>query len=177
MRRILLLDDEINVLHALSRQLRNCFTGIDLQIEIFTDPEQALLRSGETTFDVVISDFRMPAINGVDFLKTMKGIQPDAVRLVLSASTEFGTVMSAVNQAEVFRYIAKPWQEAELKESIELAFARHDQNVRDQGAADELRDTRRDLSLQELEAQRLEAEEPGITKVKWTPDGSVRLDD
>jgi two-component system, probable response regulator PhcQ len=177
MRRILLLDDEINVLHALSRQLRNCFTGIDLQIEIFTDPEQALLRSGETTFDVVISDFRMPAINGVDFLKTMKGIQPDAVRLVLSASTEFGTVMSAVNQAEVFRYIAKPWQEAELKESIELAFARHDQNVRDQGAADELRDTRRDLSLQELEAQRLEAEEPGITKVKWNPDGSVRLDD
>jgi response regulator RpfG family c-di-GMP phosphodiesterase len=99
------------------------------------------------------------------------------VRLVLSASTEFGTVMSAVNQAEVFRYIAKPWQEAELKESIELAFARHDQNVRDQGAADELRDTRRDLSLQELEAQRLEAEEPGITKVKWNPDGSVRLDD
>jgi DNA-binding NtrC family response regulator len=177
MRRILLLDDEINVLHALSRQLRNCFTGIDLQIEIFTDPEQALLRSGETTFDVVISDFRMPAINGVDFLKTMKGIQPDAVRLVLSASTEFGTVMSAVNQAEVFRYIAKPWQEAELKESIELAFARHDQNVREQGAADELRDTRRDLSLQELEAQRLEAEEPGITKVKWNPDGSVRLDD
>jgi two-component system, probable response regulator PhcQ len=177
MRRILLLDDEINVLHALSRQLRNCFTGIDLQIEIFTDPEQALLRSGETTFDVVISDFRMPAINGVDFLKTMKGIQPDAVRLVLSASTEFGTVMSAVNQAEVFRYIAKPWQEAELKESIELAFARHDQNVRDQGAADELRDTQRDLSLQELEAQRLEAEEPGITKVKWNPDGSVRLDD
>jgi DNA-binding NtrC family response regulator len=177
MRRILLLDDEINVLHALSRQLRNCFTGIDLQIEIFTDPEQALLRSGETTFDVVISDFRMPAINGVDFLKTMKGIQPDAVRLVLSASTEFGTVMSAVNQAEVFRYIAKPWQEAELKESIELAFARHDQNVRDQGGADELRDTRRDLSLQELEAQRLEAEEPGITKVKWNPDGSVRLDD
>jgi len=177
MRRILLLDDEINVLHALSRQLRNCFAGIDVQIEIFTDPEQALLRSGETTFDVVVSDYRMPAINGVDFLKTMKGIQPDAVRLVLSASTEFDAIMNAVNQAEVFRYIAKPWQEAELKETIELAFERHDQAVRDMGLDDDSRAPRRDLSLQELEAQRLEAEEPGITKVKWGPDGSVRLDE
>jgi DNA-binding NtrC family response regulator len=177
MRRILLLDDEINVLHALSRQLRNCFTGIDLQIEIFTDPEQALLRSGETAFDVVISDYRMPAINGVDFLKTMKGIQPDAVRLVLSASTEFDAIMNAVNQAEVFRYIAKPWQEAELQESLQLAFERHDQIVKEMGVADESRALRGDLSSQELEAQRLEAEEPGITKVKWGPDGSVRLED
>jgi DNA-binding NtrC family response regulator len=175
MRRILLLDDEINVLHALSRQLRNCFAGIDVQIEIFTDPEQALLRSGETTFDVVVSDYRMPAINGVDFLKTMKGIQPDAVRLVLSASTEFDAIMNAVNQAEVFRYIAKPWQEAELKETIELAFERHDQTIKNINLDDESRAPRRDLTLQELEAQRLEAEEPGITKVKWGPDGSVRL--
>jgi DNA-binding NtrC family response regulator len=177
MRRILLLDDEVNVLRALSRLLRNCFADIDLQIEVFSDPEQALLRSGETVFDVVISDYRMPAINGVDFLKTMKGIQPDAVRLVLSASTEFEAIMNAVNQAEVFRYIAKPWQEVELKEIVQLAFERHDQAVKDGGLADESRAPRRDLSAQELEAQRLEAEEPGITKVKWGPDGSVRLDE
>ncbi|MDB5729080.1 MAG: signal transduction response regulator receiver domain protein, partial [Noviherbaspirillum sp.] len=55
MRRILLLDDEINVLHALMRTLRSCFSGKDLSVEIFTEPEQALLRSGEVAFDVVIS--------------------------------------------------------------------------------------------------------------------------
>lgn len=176
MRRLLLLDDEINVLNALQRTLRQCFPAEDLRIESFTDPEQALLRSGEMLFDVVVSDYRMPAMNGVDFLKMIKGIQPDAVRLVLSASTEFTTVMEAVNQAEVFRYIAKPWQVEELTRTLELAFARRDQALEAQRLADEARAQRGELTQQELEARRLEAEEPGITKVKWGEDGSVQLD-
>jgi DNA-binding NtrC family response regulator len=176
MKRILLLDDEINVLNALQRTLRQCFPGDELRIESFTDPEQALLRSGEIPFDVVISDYRMPAMNGVDFLRMIKGIQPDAVRLVLSASTEFNTVMQAVNQAEVFRYIAKPWQADELTRTLELAFARRDQTREEHRLADEARAKRGELSQQELEARRLEAEEPGITKVNWGKDGSVQLE-
>ena len=58
MRRILLIDDEINVLHALQRALRGCLPVDQLQIEIFTDPEQALLRCGETDFDVAVADYR-----------------------------------------------------------------------------------------------------------------------
>ena len=115
MRRLLLLDDEINVLHALQRTLRQCFPAEDLRIEIFTEPEQALLRSGEVPFDIVVSDYRMPEMNGVDFLRAIKGIQPAAVRLLLSASTEFDMVINAINQAAVFRYIAKPWLVEELK--------------------------------------------------------------
>jgi two-component system probable response regulator PhcQ len=176
MRRLLLLDDEINVLHALQRTLRQCFPIDDLRTEIFTDPEHALLRSAEVAFDVVVSDYRMPTMNGVDFLKMIKGIQPNAVRLVLSASTEFETVMSAINQAEVFRYIAKPWDADELKKAFELAFVRRDQAIEDRRLADELRAKRGELTPQEIEEKRLEAEEPGITKVKWGADGSVYLD-
>jgi DNA-binding NtrC family response regulator len=176
MRRFLLLDDEINVLHAMRRVLRSCFSGDDLRIEIFTDPEQALLRAGEVAFDIVISDYRMPGMNGVDFLSMVKGIQPDAVRLLLSASTEFETVMSAVNRAEVFRYIAKPWQPEDIKTALELALARRDQIAADQQLADELRVQRGQLTPQEIESKRLEAEEPGITKVNWGPDGSVHLE-
>lgn len=175
MRRILLLDDEINVLNALQRALRQCFHG-DLRIEVFTDPEQALLRSAEVPFDVVISDLRMPALNGVDFLQAFKGIQPDAIRLMLSASTEFDAVMKAVNQAEVFRYIAKPWQIEHLKETLELAFVRRDEAVETRRITDEARARRGELTPQELEARRLEAEEPGITRVKWGEDGSVYLE-
>lgn len=175
MRRLLILDDEINVLNALQRTLRQCFPVAEMKVEIFTDPEAALLRTGETAFDIVISDYRMPSMNGIDFLRTVKGIQPDAVRLILSASTEFNTVMDAVNQAEVFRYIAKPWQADELKETLELAFSRRDKAIEDQRLADELRAKRGELTPQELEARRLEAEEPGITKVNWGPDGSVHL--
>jgi two-component system probable response regulator PhcQ len=176
MRRFLLLDDEINILHALQRTLRQCLPAGDLRIEIFTEPEQALQRSVEVPFDVVVSDYRMPTMNGIDFLKMIKGIQPDAIRLVLSASTEFDTVMNAINQAEVFRFIAKPWQPDDLKNICELAFARRDQMIEDRRLADELRAKRGQLTPQELEAKRLEAEEPGIMNVKWGADGSVHLD-
>lgn len=176
MRQILLLDDEANVLNALQRTLRQCFPADDLRIETFTDPEQALLRSGEIEFDLIVSDYRMPGMNGVEFLKTAKGIQPDAVRLALSASTEFETVMQAINEAEVFRYVAKPWQTDDLKKTFDAAFLRRDQILEDRRLAEELRAKRGELSPQELEARRLEAEEPGITKVKWGEDGSVQLD-
>lgn len=176
MRRVLLLDDEINVLHALQRALRGCLSDEELQVESFTDPELALLRCGEVDFDVAVADYRMPSMNGVDFLKMVKGIQPDAVRLVLSASTEFETVLKAVNQAEVFRYIAKPWQPDELSGALRLAFARRDQALAERRLLERERQKASEPTPQELEAQRLEAEEPGITKVNWGPDGSVRLD-
>lgn len=176
MRRLLLLDDEPNVLQALQRALRQCFPAGDLAVETFTDPERALLRCGEQAFDVVVSDYRMPGFNGVDFLRMVKGIQPEAIRVVLSASTEFDTVMKAVNQAEVFRYIPKPWQPEDLTNTLSLAFARHDEIVEERRLAEEQRQKRAEPSPQEREAQRLEAEEPGITKVNWGPDGSVHLD-
>lgn len=176
MRRLLLLDDEDNVLQALRRALRQGFAGQELVIETFTDPEQALLRSGVAAFDVVVSDLRMPGISGIDFLKMIKGTQPEAVRLVLSGSTDFETVMQAVNQAEVFRYIPKPWRDAELMATLSAAFARHDQILEDRRLADLLRPEHGELTPQELEARLLEADEPGITKVKWGADGSVYLD-
>ena len=176
MRRILLLDDEANVLHALQRALRQCLDASDVRFETFTDPEAALLRSGEVAFDVVLSDYRMPGMNGAEFLEAVKRIQPEAVRLILSASTEFDAVMNAVNRGEVFRYIAKPWQAADLKTTFDMAFARRDQAVEERRLADEARARHGELTPQELEARRLEEEEPGIMKVNWGPDGSVHLD-
>jgi len=115
-------------------------------------------------------------MHGVDFLKAVKVIQPDAVRLMLSAFAEFGAVVNAVNEAEVFRYIAKPWQADELEEIIKLALARRMQIMEDRHLADEVRTQRGALTPQELEAKRLEEENPGITKVNWGPDGSVHLE-
>ncbi len=175
MRRFLLVDDEINVLHALKRTLRQFPSNEEWHIEIFTEPQQALARCSEIAFDIVISDYRMPAMNGVEFLKTVKTLQQDAVRLVLSASTEFDTLLDAINLAEVFRYIAKPWQADDLQEVIKLALARHDQAVEDLRLFDELRVQMGVITPQECEARRLEAEEPGITQVNWGPDGSVIL--
>ena len=140
-----------------------------MELETFTDPEQALLRCGERDFDVVMSDHHMPAFSGVDFLSMLRRIQPLAVRVVLSASTEAAVVLKAVNQAEVFRYLAKPWSDADIQQVLELAFERAAQLRAQAGATD------RSLSPQEQESRRLEREEPGITKVNWRPDGGIDL--
>lgn len=169
MRRIMLVDDEVHVLNALQRTMRPFLQEYDVEIEAFSDPEQAMLRCVEVSFDIVMSDYRMPGLTGADFLQMVKGIQPDAVRLMLSASTEFAEVSNAINRAEVFRYVAKPWESDELKKIFLLAFERHDEALR-------VRPPVSTMSPQELEAHRLEVEEPGITKVRRDENGAVYLD-
>ncbi|MGE5623278.1 MAG: response regulator [Bacillota bacterium] len=176
MRRILLVDDELHVLHALQRILRQQLQGKDVKCELFTEPQKALERCAEgIVFDIVISDYRMPEINGVDFLKMVKLMQPDAVRLMLSASSDVQAVINAVNEAEVFRYILKPWQTEDLENTIRLSLAHRDKMLEERRLADQARVQRGDMTPQELEAKRLEEQEPGITKVNWGPDGSVIL--
>lgn len=176
MRRFLLVDDEINILQALQRTLRQKFRDEECMMELHTDPQQALQRIDKVVFDCVIADFLMPQMNGVDFLEQVRDAQPDAIRLMLSASDNFDTIMNAINRAEVFRYISKPWNAAELEEIIRLSLERRDKVMENRRLADELRMQRGALTPQEFETRRLEEEEPGITKVHWGPDGSVMLD-
>lgn len=165
MRRILILDDEEAVLNALQRALRLAFSAAEVQVEAFVEPEAALLRVGEQDFDVVVTDLRMPGLTGADVLQVIKGLQPDAVRIVLSASTERSDIVAAVHRAEVFRYLAKPWQSRELVATLHAAFEYRDARMR----------VRTQSSAHELELLRLEREEPGITHVDWDEDGNVRL--
>ena len=124
MKRLLLLDDEPNVLHALQRTIQQFRSTTELRIEAFSDPAQALVRAVEVEFDVVISDYQMPQMDGIEFLRRLRQLQPDAVRLILSASTDFDTVMRAVNEVEILRFIPKPWQQSDLEEAISLALTR-----------------------------------------------------
>jgi len=161
MRRMLVLDDEPAVLAALRRSLRAAFPDQPVEIESFDDPEAALLRAGEQDFDVVISDYRMPGLNGADVLQMMKGLQPRAVRIVLSASTASADILDSVNRAEVFRFLSKPWKHDELVATVRSAFAR--------------RATLDAAEGQSCALLALEREEPGITLVDRDEHGNVRL--
>lgn len=174
--RLLLVDDEVNVLNALVRALRLEFAAGALQIETFSDPFKALERCCECDFDIVISDQRMPGMTGVEFLHALKEVAPSTVRMMLSASTEFSTVASAISEAHVFRYIPKPWSGADLQQNISAAISHRAVLVREQQLADQ---QRRLIEAQqsdtEREAAELEEEEPGITRVNWGPNGEVIL--
>ncbi len=175
-RQLLLVDDETNVLNALVRALRQQRPAGEMRIEAFTNPFEALQRCCEVDFDVVISDFRMPEMTGVEFLFNLKEIAPATVRMILSASTEFENVSSAISNAKVFRYIPKPWQIEDLQHNIDLALAERDALLEAERLA---REERARAAQQEdpqaREARLLEEESPGLTQVKWGPNGEIIL--
>ncbi|MBL0169073.1 MAG: response regulator [Propionivibrio sp.] len=177
MLRIMLVDDESNVTRALRRTLTRALQGESFAIETFDDPRLALERAGEVDFALVLSDYRMPPMDGVEFLKRFRIMQPDAVRLILSASSDVEALLAAINQAGAFRYILKPWDDTDLVYIVREALLAFKEQSANRRLADEACAREMEMSPEERERQRLEAEEPGITKVRWGSAGEVLLDD
>lgn len=172
MNKVMIVDDELGVLKALKRSLRR--EGWVLMT--YTDPEQALAVASIETIDLVISDYRMPIMNGVTFLKEFKAIQPDCFRVVLSGQADMDAVLQAINEAEIYRFVTKPWNDAELKVTIERALNHREMLLENRRLADLVRKQKVQLDYQKTELDRLEAECPGITQVNWDTDGSIILD-
>lgn len=182
MYRIMLVDDEENILNALRRLLTAtpCVCdGIEYKIRVdsFSSADEALQFARHNAVDLVLSDYRMPRKDGVTFLKEFKEIQPNAARLILSGYADLNAVIGAINEAQIYRFINKPWNDYELVSSIAQALAHRDLALENQRLADRARVENGAMTPQELERKRLEEQEPGITRVNWGPDGSVILDE
>lgn len=182
MSRILVLDDETPILNALRRLLTRapCMAGdtvYSLHVDCFTSPAAALVQAGAVSYDLVLCDYRMPEMDGVQFLKAFRAMQPDCARLILSGYADLDGLIAAINDAGISRFLAKPWNDYELLAAIGQALALRDLTLENQRLADEMRLALGRITPQEAERRRLEAEEPGITRVTWGPDGSVMLDE
>ena len=102
--RILLVDDDPLLLAGLKRQLRRQF-----HIDTAPGGTEALQMVAEgEPYTVVVSDFRMPGMNGIDLLARIKVLQPDTVRMMLTGSTDLATAVSAVNEGHIFQFHLKP---------------------------------------------------------------------
>jgi DNA-binding NtrC family response regulator len=121
MRKILLVDDEQNVLNALQRELRDHY-----EIETFINPVSALERCKETQFDLVISDYKMPEMSGLEFLKRFGPLQHNSSRLVLSGEADMEALIRTINETHIYRFIEKPWNSHELLSGIQQALAYRD---------------------------------------------------
>lgn len=170
MARLLIVDDESDILKALRRELH----GSDWIIESFESPSQALAAVTEKDFDVVMSDFRMPEMSGVDFLTQVRAIKPSATRIILSGYTDADAVLDSVNQAGIFKYLVKPWKTEELVEALDAARALAEQLARRRGDLNEDSETNRRRLRQEL-LSKLEQEEPGLTQVDFSPNNTIWL--
>ena len=182
MSRILIVDDEESILKALKRvlSLTPCRAGqktYKLTVDVLSSPKLALEKASCTAYDLVLSDYRMPVMDGVQFLKALRQIQPDAARMILSGYADLNGLIGAINEAGISRFISKPWNDYELVSAIGQALALREATLENQRLADQARLAAGTLSAQEIELKRLEAEEPGITHVVWDSDGSVLIDE
>lgn len=144
---LLVVDDEPEVLHSVHDLFR-------LDYHVLTCEQGAeavrVLESLEE-IHVVLSDQRMPGMTGVDVLRHARRLRPDATRLLFTAHADVKAVVDAINQGNVFRYVAKPWEPDELQTVVRQAVEHHVLLADRARLLDELRETNRRL----VEADRL----------------------
>lgn len=159
---ILIVDDEEFVRNALSRALRS----EDFDIRTADGPKAGWDAMVERPADIVMSDFKMPRMSGLEFLRRVREEFPDTIRIMLTGHADVETVIDAVNTSEIYRFMTKPWADDELKLVLRLASAH----------LDSMRENRRLLEVVTKQAaliQEVEARHPGITRIARDASGAV----
>lgn len=166
MTRIMLVDDEENIVRALRRSLR----GLGFEICTHTNPHEALRDLQSRDFSVIISDYRMPEISGVSFLEYCKFRQPDTVRIILSAYADKDSMLEAVNTAEIFRFMTKPWDDMELQVTVREAVEKYD-------LIREARKLREIVARQRSTLEELEQKHPDLVTVERDWNNAIVLEE
>lgn len=162
MARILVVDDDGLVLTAMSRILE----GEGHTILTHADPLKA---AEERDFDVVISDFLMPNLNGIELLGVYKETVPDCVRLLLTAASDFKIALDAVNRGEVYRLLPKPWNVPELLSIVRQSVEFHRMRQENQRLARAL-----EVKNQELQGVNQNLERLVVERTDGLLDGMIR---
>lgn len=118
--KVLMVDDEGGVLNAYQRLLRN--EAFDLMLT--TSPEEALQKVQGGGVAVVLSDQRMPGMEGAQLLEKIREISPDTVRIIMTGYADTQAAIDAINRGAVYRFLTKPWNDDELRATMRQAVAR-----------------------------------------------------
>jgi response regulator RpfG family c-di-GMP phosphodiesterase len=114
---ILCVDDEPSILNSLRRVLYQT----QYRVLLCTTAQEALSVLAQEKVDLIISDYRMPAMTGAELLKKVKERYPKTVRTILSGYSEPQVILEAIQMGDISHYITKPWEEQELLQIIKSA--------------------------------------------------------
>ncbi len=115
--KILYVDDEVHNLQAFKATFRR-------QYHVFTAPSgsEGLEIFKKEELNIILTDQRMPEMTGIEFLVEVQKINPEPIRILITGYSDINAVIDAINKGQVYRYLNKPWQEDELKATIEMAY-------------------------------------------------------
>lgn len=115
---VLLIDDEERVLRSLAMLLRGRY-----KLHGTVDPATALNIVERERINVIVSDQRMPLMRGADLLRAVRERSPNTMRILLTGYSELDSVVASVNEGEIFRFVQKPWNANELRDTVAQAAA------------------------------------------------------
>jgi serine phosphatase RsbU (regulator of sigma subunit) len=126
--KVMFVDDDASILAALKRRLRKRF-----EIETVSGGKEGLeLIEKNGPYSVVVSDFRMPRMNGVEFLSEVRRKAPDTVRMMLTGSSDLQAAVRAVNEGNIFRFLTKPCPVEVLAEAVSSGIQAYRKTAREQ---------------------------------------------
>jgi len=117
---LLIIDDEIEVLNTLKRVFYK-----DYRVHITKSPKEAFSIMEAFNVGVIICDQQMPEMKGAEFFTIAKTLYPDTIRILITGYTELSDAIVFINEGNVFRYLAKPWNLLDLKSSVKQAFEKN----------------------------------------------------
>lgn len=125
--RVLVVDDEAPTGKAIGRILDRL--GLEFTYAASGEEAIAAMEGGQSPFSLIISDQRMPGMQGTEFLSRAKEISPDTIRYLITGYSEMDTIINAVNRGAVQHYISKPWDRDELVKAIRNGISLYEQHL------------------------------------------------
>ena len=163
---VLVVDDE----PVIREMLTEALTREPYEILCAGSAEEALSILSQESVDVVLSDEKMPGMDGSEFLAIVRQQYPDTIRMILTGHASLESAIRAINEGEIYRFFTKPCNMVDLMVTIRQALRQKELMAENQ----RLHQT---VQQQSLSLEALEKQHPGITKVKRDARGVVIIDE
>jgi DNA-binding NtrC family response regulator len=151
---LLVVDDEADVCDSVHDLLRREFTVLKAR-----SGEDGLKLMRENEVHIIMTDQRMPKVTGVELLKSIRAGHPQAIRMLFTGYADLDSVIAAINQGHIFKFLKKPWQPEDLEEAVREAATEYERLVEHAETLEKLRlemqHLRERISALEAEVERL----------------------
>jgi DNA-binding NtrC family response regulator len=163
---IVCVDDEPLILATVSR----CLRREQLDVRTTDDPREALTMISQEEVAVIVSDYEMPQMTGAQLAGRARRLRPETVRILLTGKRTLETAVDGINQGEIFRFIAKPFDHNELRSAVLSGVERHRELL-------ELSGDRQRRERREVLRAALEIAHPGISTIQRDVDSTYEVGD
>jgi CheY-like chemotaxis protein len=169
-RTLLLVDDEASILSALKRLFRRD----GYHVLAATSGAEGLALLAQQPVDVILSDQRMPGMTGIEFMREARRLHPLTVRITLSGYTDLESIIEAVNEGAVYKFLTKPWDDDLLRHHVAQAFEQSELAAENRRLNEAVQQANRELADTNERLERLVRDESELRRAMQNAAGASR---